>query len=69
VTDTGIGIAKDDLPHIFERFFKSDKSRSGQGTGMGLAIAKHIIEAHGGKIWIQSEEEKGSTFSFSIPSK
>ena len=69
VTDTGIGIAKDDLPHIFERFFKSDKSRARQGTGMGLAIAKHIVEAHGGKIWVQSEEEKGSTFSFSIPSK
>jgi len=69
VTDTGIGIAKDDLPHIFERFFKSHKSRAGQGTGMGLAIAKHIVEAHGGKIWVQSEEEKGSTFSFSIPSK
>jgi len=69
VTDTGIGIAKDDLPQIFERFFKADKSRAGQGTGMGLAIAKHIVEAHGGKIWVQSEEEKGSTFSFSIPSK
>jgi two-component system phosphate regulon sensor histidine kinase PhoR len=68
VTDTGIGIAKGDLPHIFERFFKADKSRAGQGTGMGLAIAKHIVETHGGKIWAQSEEEKGSIFSFSLPS-
>ena len=67
VVDTGTGIAKDDLPHIFERFYKSDKSRSGQGSGMGLAIAKHIVEAHGGSIWVQSEEDKGSTFSFSIP--
>lgn len=67
VADTGTGIAKDDLPHIFERFYKSDKSRFGQGSGMGLAIAKHIVEAHGGNIWVQSEEDKGSTFSFSIP--
>jgi len=69
VTDTGTGIAKDDLPHIFERFYKADKSRAGQGTGMGLAIAKHIVEAHGGKIWVQSDEGKGSTFSFSLPLK
>jgi two-component system phosphate regulon sensor histidine kinase PhoR len=69
VTDSGVGIAEDDLPHIFERFFKADKSRTGQGTGMGLAIAKHIVEIHGGKIWVQSEEEKGSTFSFSLPLK
>jgi two-component system phosphate regulon sensor histidine kinase PhoR len=67
VTDTGTGIAKDDLPHIFERFYKADRSRAGQGTGMGLAIAKHIVEAHGGEIWVQSEEGKGSTFSFSLP--
>ena len=67
VSDTGAGIAEDDLPHIFERFYKADKSRAGQGSGMGLAIAKHVVEAHGGSIWVQSEEGKGSTFSFSIP--
>jgi len=67
VSDTGTGIAKDNLLHIFERFYKADKSRSGQGSGMGLAIAKHIVEAHGGEIWVQSEEGKGSTFSFSLP--
>ncbi len=67
VSDTGTGIARDDLPHIFERFYKADKSRTGQGSGMGLAIAKHIVEAHGGKIWVQSEEGKGSTFIFSLP--
>jgi two-component system phosphate regulon sensor histidine kinase PhoR len=67
VADTGIGISKEDLPHIFERFFKADKSRSGSGTGLGLAIAKHIVQAHGGSIWVQSEEGKGSTFSFSLP--
>lgn len=66
VSDTGIGISKDDLPHIFERFFKADKSRSTSGTGLGLAIAKHIVQSHGGSIWVESEEGKGSTFSFSL---
>jgi two-component system phosphate regulon sensor histidine kinase PhoR len=67
VTDTGIGIPQDNLPRVFERFFKADKSRTNRGSGLGLAIAKHTIEAHGGKIWIQSQEGKGSTFSFTIP--
>jgi two-component system phosphate regulon sensor histidine kinase PhoR len=67
VSDTGIGISKEDLPHIFERFFKADKSRSNSGTGIGLAIAKHTVQAHRGNIWAQSEEGKGSTFSFSLP--
>ena len=66
VSDTGIGISKEDLPHIFERFFKADKSRSNSGTGIGLAIAKHTVQAHRGNIWAQSEEGKGSTFSFSL---
>jgi len=69
ISDTGTGIAKNDLPQIFERFYKADKSRTGQGSGMGLAIAKHIVEAHGGSIRVQSEEGKGSTFSFSLPLK
>jgi two-component system phosphate regulon sensor histidine kinase PhoR len=67
ISDTGVGIAKKDLPHVFERFYKVDRARSGGGTGMGLAIAKHVVEAHGGKIRVQSEEGKGSTFSFSLP--
>jgi two-component system phosphate regulon sensor histidine kinase PhoR len=67
VSDNGTGIAKDDLPHVFERFYKADKSRVGQGSGMGLAIAKHIVEAHGGEISVQSEEGKGSTFRFILP--
>ena len=67
VSDSGIGIAGEDLPHIFERFYKADKSRTGQGSGIGLAIAKHVVESHGGKITARSEEGKGTTFSFSLP--
>jgi two-component system phosphate regulon sensor histidine kinase PhoR len=69
IADTGIGIAKEDLPRVFERFYKGDKARAGEGAGMGLAIAKHVVEAHGGNIWVESEEGKGSTFSFSLPLK
>ncbi len=67
VIDNGIGIPKEDLPHVFERFYKADKSRNNTGSGLGLAIAKHTIEAHGGTLWVQSEEGKGSTFGFTIP--
>lgn len=67
VRDTGIGIASEDLPRIFERFYKSDRSRSGGGTGLGLAISKHIVESHGGRIWAESIEGQGATFTFSIP--
>lgn len=67
IIDNGIGIAGKDLPHIFERFYMADRSRTGGGTGMGLAIAKHVIEAHRGKITVQSTEGKGSTFSIFLP--
>jgi len=68
VSDTGAGIDPDDLPRIFERFYKADRARTkGGGTGLGLSIARHIVEAHGGKIWVESELEKGSTFYFTIP--
>ncbi|MBI2850908.1 MAG: HAMP domain-containing protein [Chloroflexi bacterium] len=69
VSDTGIGIPKEDLPHVFERFYKTDKARSKAGSGLGLAIAKHTVQAHEGNIWAESEEGKGSTFSFSLPLK
>jgi two-component system phosphate regulon sensor histidine kinase PhoR len=67
VADTGIGIPEDDLPHVFERFYKADKARTGGGSGLGLAIAKHTIQAYGGDICVQSEEGKGSTFTFTLP--
>jgi two-component system, OmpR family, phosphate regulon sensor histidine kinase PhoR len=68
VIDTGVGMAAEHLPRIFERFYRVDKERSREagGTGLGLAIVKHIIEAHGGKVEVHSEPGKGSTFSFSV---
>lgn len=67
IEDTGSGIPDKDLPRIFERFYKVDQSRSKGGTGLGLAISKHIIEAHYGKIWVESIEGRGSKFFFSLP--
>ena len=69
VTDTGIGIPAEDLPRIFERFYKVDRARTrnASGTGLGLAIAKHLIEGHGGSIWATSTEGAGSTFFFALP--
>jgi two-component system, OmpR family, phosphate regulon sensor histidine kinase PhoR len=67
VGDTGAGIPGDDLERIFERFYKADRARSGGGTGLGLSISRHLVEAHGGKIWAESAEGQGSTFYFTIP--
>ena len=67
VKDTGVGIPQKDLGRIFERFYKADRARAGGGTGVGLSIARHMVESHGGFIWAESEEELGSTFSFSLP--
>jgi two-component system phosphate regulon sensor histidine kinase PhoR len=67
VRDTGVGIPAKDLPRIFERFYKADRARSGGGTGLGLSISRHIVETHGGKIWADSIQGKGSTFYFSLP--
>jgi signal transduction histidine kinase len=69
VADTGPGISAEDLPRVFERFFRVDASRSRDdgGTGIGLAIARSVVEAHGGRIWAESEPGKGSTFTFELP--
>ncbi len=69
VTDTGIGIPLAAQERIFERFYRVDAARSREagGTGLGLSIAKHIAEAHGGRLWVESAVGRGSTFSFSIP--
>lgn len=75
VRDTGVGIRPEDLPRIFERFYKADRARSkadaigpgGGGNGLGLAIARHVIEAHGGHITVESTLGQGSTFTFTLP--
>ena len=68
VEDHGIGIPRADQARVFERFYKADKARRrGGGTGLGLSIARHVIEAHGGHIRVESEEGRGSTFSFALP--
>ena len=78
VADTGTGIAPEDLPYIFERFWRGEKSRSraGGGAGLGLAIAKHLVQAHGGEIGVESpsveglkagEVREGTTFYFTLP--
>ncbi|MGQ9555954.1 MAG: sensor histidine kinase [Anaerolineae bacterium] len=70
VSDTGIGIAPEHLQHIFDRFYRVDRSRSraSGGSGIGLTIAKHLVEAHGGRIWAESSGPgKGSTFTFTLP--
>ena len=69
VEDTGVGIAAQDLPRIFERLYRADKSRSRrtEGTGLGLAIVKHLVQAHGGEIQAASELGRGSRFTFTLP--
>ncbi|MBP7213755.1 MAG: PAS domain-containing protein [Anaerolineaceae bacterium] len=67
VRDDGTGIIKRDRNRIFERFYKADRARTGGGTGLGLSICKHIVEEHGGHIWVESEVGHGSTFYFSLP--
>jgi signal transduction histidine kinase/FixJ family two-component response regulator len=69
VADTGAGIAKEDLPKLFEAFSQVDASptRRTGGTGLGLSICRHLVELHGGRIWVESEPDQGSTFFFTVP--
>jgi two-component system OmpR family sensor kinase/two-component system sensor histidine kinase BaeS len=76
VTDTGEGIAPEDLPNVFERFWRADRARArgnrphgihGGGTGLGLSVAQSLVKAHGGDIWVESTPGQGSTFSFTLP--
>jgi histidine kinase len=70
VSDTGVGITAEHLPLIFTRFYRVDKSRAraGGGSGIGLTIAKHLVEAHGGRIWADSAgPDQGSTLTFTLP--
>ena len=67
VADSGVGISPGEINRIFERFYKADRARAGGGTGLGLSISRHMVEAHGGKIWAESEEDSGSRFFFTIP--
>ena len=69
VSDTGMGIGEEDLPHIFERFYRADKNRNKTGTGLGLAIAQVIVQLHNGRIHVESELGKGTTFTITFPIK
>jgi len=70
VSDTGEGISPGDLPYVFDRFYRADKSRSrtSGGSGIGLAIVKQLVEAHGGRVWVESQPPQGTTFGFTLPS-
>lgn len=67
VADTGSGIPAQDVPHLFERFYRANGARSQKGYGLGLAISREIVRAHGGEIWATSEAERGTTFVFTLP--
>ncbi len=69
VSDNGEGIAREDVPFVFDRFYRGEKSRSREhgGSGLGLSIARGIVEAHGGRIWVEAGEGRGATFAFTLP--
>ena len=69
VSDTGVGIAEDQLPLVFERFHRTDPSRADGGAGLGLAIARQIAESHGGEIEARSKPGEGSTFTLLLPKR
>ena len=65
--DTGVGISPEHLPHVFERFYRGEASRAGPGTGLGLAVVKHIVEAHGGRVAADSRPGAGTTVRLTLP--
>jgi len=67
ISDTGPGIAAAHAPHVFDRFWQGHQPQPNGGVGLGLTIAKGIVEAHGGRIWLSSGEGEGAAFSFSLP--
>ena len=67
ITDQGRGIPPEVIPHLFERFYRAPEERKGEGIGLGLFITKVLVEAHGGRIWVESEVGKGSSFYFTLP--
>jgi len=67
VSDSGVGIAEEDIPQLFQRFYRAKSGRKAEGLGLGLYITRMLVEAHGGKIWVESDLGKGSTFSFTLP--
>ena len=71
ITDQGLGIPRKDLKKVFDRFYRVDKARSRKqgGTGLGLSISKEVIEAQGGHVWVNSMENRGSTFYISLPDR
>jgi signal transduction histidine kinase len=71
VSDSGEGISAQDVPFVFERFFRGDRARTrdGAGAGLGLAIARGIVEGHGGRMWVERTGSSGTTIAFSLPSQ
>ena len=67
VRDTGVGIAAEEVPRIFERFYKTDAARRSPGSGLGLAIVKHTVQAHDGAVWAESTPGRGATLFFTLP--
>jgi signal transduction histidine kinase len=69
VSDTGIGIPPEEMPHVFERFFRGERARlmDVPGTGLGLAISREIVELHGGRMMVESKVDEGSTFAIWLP--